>query len=272
MSEIVGWTFCWGGFIFFSFFCLPLKLVSRAIFRELFTLSSCEGIFREGGRAGGGNWCVARLIAAAAEMRRVSERRKRKRDYATTVQWMWQWQWQWHGSDRGRSRGEMELLRRRRWRRYMVTDTHTLRETHRHMLARTHATWLAGCILLTSFWVFTRSLVYSFRLSAFTFFSFCFFLFVFFWAWLSSDVSWCCCWQCCFCVDCCSCQPAASCLVFAVAAIVVVVAFVLLFKLFRLFSCVMARLCAIFISSKWISHPLPAQWSSCSQLLFVLLF
>lgn len=28
--------------------------------------------------------------------------------------------------------------------------------------------------------MFTRSLVYSFRLSAFTFFSFCFFLFVFF--------------------------------------------------------------------------------------------
>lgn len=92
--------------------------------------------------------------------------------------------------------------------------------------------------------MFTRSLVYSFRLSAFTFFSFCCFLFVFFGLGLAQmfrDVvvgS----------VDCCSCQPAASCLVFAV--VVVVVAFVLLFKLFRLFSCVMARLCAIFISSK----------------------
>lgn len=167
-----------GEFILFFFLLLTIKVSLARHFSGTFHFKLVRGHF--GGRAGGGNWCVARLIAAAAEMRRVSERRKRKRDYATTVQWMWQWQWQWHGSDRGRSRGEMELLRRRRWRRYMVTDTHTLRETHRHMLARTHATWLAGCILLTSFWVFTRSLVYSFRLSAFTFFSLCFFLFVFF--------------------------------------------------------------------------------------------
>lgn len=132
--------FCWRGvhFVFFSF-CLPLKLVSRAIFRELFTLRSCEGI--SGGQAGG-KWCVASLIAAAAEMRRVSERRKRKRDYATTVQWMWQWQWQWHGS--GSGRGEMELLRRRRWRRYMMTHIHIETHSETHTYAGKHTCDLAG--------------------------------------------------------------------------------------------------------------------------------
>lgn len=206
-------------------------------------------------------------------MRRVSERRKRKRDYATTVQWMWQWQWQWHGSGRGRGtgRGEMELLRRRRWRRYMVTNTHTHTQRDTHTYAGSHTCDLAGRMYSLN----ELLSAYTEPRLQFSAFGFHFLLvlllsFCLFWAWLSSDVSWCCCWQCCFCVDCCSCQPAASCLLFAV--VVVVVAFVLLFKLFRLFSCVMARLCAIFISSKWISHPLPAQWSSCSQLLFVLLF
>lgn len=49
----------------------------------------------------------------------------------------------------------------------------------------------------------------------------------------------------------------ASCL-FLLSLLLLLLLFCTPFKLFRLFSCVMARLRAIFISSKWISHPLAA--------------
>lgn len=123
----------------FFFLLLTIKVSLTRHFSGTFHFKVVRGHFE---RAGGGKWCVARLIAAAAEMRRVSERRKRKRDYATTVQWMWQWQWQWHGS--GSGRGEMELLRRRRWRRYMMTHIHIETHSETHTYAGKHTCDLAG--------------------------------------------------------------------------------------------------------------------------------
>lgn len=59
-----------------------------------------------------------------------------------------QWQWQWPG--RGESWSYSDG----------VAGVGTCWHIHAH--TRTHTYALTGCILLTSFWVFTRSVVYSF--------------------------------------------------------------------------------------------------------------
>jgi len=120
-------------------------------------------------------------------------------------------------------------------------DTHTHTHTHTHIYTHTP---LTGCILLTSFWVFTLSVVYSFgiQLSVFCFHFLCDFglnscsSFSSFFGWQCCVLCWlllllpvCCCY-CCY--------------------------FVLALSSSVLFSCVMTRLWAILISSKWISHPL----------------